>query len=185
MGGHPDPSARVIVCVDVDYRADRVVAAAVGLAAWTDADPTFELAHATPGAPAAYEPGSFYKRELPYLLAILGAVTHPISTIVIDGYVWLDAGHAGLGAHLHAALPARPIVVGVAKRPWRGGAGVPVLRGGSQVPLHVTAVGMPVDEAARAVASMHGPHRTPTLLRRTDRLARDHDRHGLREGPPS
>lgn len=163
------------VCVDVDYRDACVVAAAVGFSAWTDAAAAYEIARVTAGAAPAYEPGSFYKRELPYLLDVIAACPVPPSTIVIDGFVDLGADQPGLGAHLHAALGIA--VVGVAKRPWRGGsAGVLVLRGTSAVPLFVTAVGIDVDEAARYVAAMHGEHRTPTLLRRVDRLARDHAR---------
>lgn len=163
------------VAVDVDYREDRVVAAAVGFATWTDAAPTFEVARAFDGAAAAYEPGSFYKRELPYLLDVLAAAPVPVEVVVIDGFVWLDAGRPGLGVHLHRALPAQPKVVGVAKRPWRAGAGLAVRRGTSQAPLYVTAIAMDAAEAARGVAAMHGPHRTPTLLARVDRLARDHE----------
>ena len=166
-----------MICVDVDYRSDRVVAAAVGFHAWTDDAPAYERTKVSFEPPADYEPGSFYRRELPHLLAVLDDVPEPITadtTIVIDGYVWLDAGAKGLGAHLHDAHPAHPTVVGVAKRPWRGGAaGSSVVRGDSKTPLYVTAIGMNLAVAAAAVVSMHGPFRTPTLLKRVDRLARD------------
>jgi deoxyribonuclease V len=163
-----------VICVDVDYRTDRVVAAAVGFHTWTDDVAAFERTRTSFAPPAEYEPGSFYRRELPYLLGVLDDVPAPITTVVIDGYVWLDAGHKGLGAHLHEVHPARPIVVGVAKRPWRGGrAGVSVVRGDAKAPLWITAIGMDLDEAARGVAAMHGPYRMPTLLKRVDRLARD------------
>ena len=49
---------------------------------------------------------------------------------------------------------------------------VPVYRGISQTPLQVTAEGVSATEAAGWVASMHGDHRIPTLLKRADRLAR-------------
>jgi len=169
----------MIVAVDVDYRADRVVTAAVGFAAWTDAAATLERVTTSMTPPAAYEPGSFYKRELPYLCAILAEVADAapgvaLAAIVIDGYVTLDGATPGLGAHLHAALADPPPVVGVAKRPWRGGAaGIAVVRGASHAPLYVTAIGVDVAEAARQIAAMHGPHRLPTLLKRVDRLARD------------
>ena len=69
------------------------------------------------------------------------------------------------------------IVVGVAKRPWRGGfAGTPIERGDSKVPLYITARGIDLADAAKHVGEMHGPHRTPTLLKRVDRLARDSHR---------
>ena len=165
-----------IVALDVDYRTDRVVTAALGFARWTDATASFERVTTTTTAPAPYQPGSFYKRELPFLLAILAELdsTPTPTTIVIDGFATLDGRAPGLGAHLHAALAAHPVVIGVAKRPWRGGAaGVAIVRGTSHAPLHVTAIGLDLDVAARHVASMHGPHRLPTLLKRVDRLARD------------
>ncbi len=89
----------------------------------------------------------------------------------------LDRGTKGLGAHLRDALDTTPIVIGVAKRPWRGGAaGVAIQRGDSEAPLYITAIGMDESEAAKHVVAMHGPHRTPTLLKRVDRLARDSHR---------
>jgi deoxyribonuclease V len=151
------------------------VSAAVGFAAWTDSVPAIERTRVSMEAPAAYVPGSFYQRELPFLLGILEDV--PGDIVVIDGYVTLDSGKHGLGAKLHEAHPARPVVIGVAKRPWRGGgAGVPIVRGASATALHVTAIGMDVADAARRVVEMHGVHRTPTLLKRVDRLARDSHR---------
>lgn len=168
----------VIVALDVDYREDRVVTAAVGFGAWSDAAASFEKTRLSLSPPADYEPGSFYKRELPYLLAILEGLAADI--VVIDGFVSLDHGAKGLGAHLHDALAsagAAPVVIGVAKRPWRGGvAGIAIERGDSKAPLYVTASGIDVESAAKHVASMHGPHRTPTLLKRVDRLARDSHR---------
>lgn len=162
----------VIVALDVDYREDRVVTAAVGFAAWADAAASFEKTQVSMFPPAEYEPGSFYKRELPYLLAILEGLAPEV--IVVDGYVTLDHGAKGLGAHLRDALDAKPIVIGVAKRPWRGGAaGVPIVRGDSKAPLFVTALGIEIARAAAHIAEMYGPHRTPALLKRVDRLARD------------
>ena len=122
-----------------------------------------------------YVPGSFYQRELPCILQVLSRVDVPLEVIVVDGYVWLDAaGAPGLGAHLWLALERRVAVVGVAKTTLRGSPhAVPVRRGASARPLSVTAAGVDVDEAARAVASMHGAHRIPTLLKRVDRLCRD------------
>lgn len=162
----------VIVALDVDYRKDRVVTACVGFVAWADAAASLEKTNLSMFPPEEYEPGSFYKRELPYLLAILEGLAPDI--VVVDGFVTLDHGTKGLGAHLHGALDAKPIVIGVAKRPWRGGvAGVAIERGDSKAPLYVTALGIDVAVAATHIVSMHGPHRTPTLLKRVDRLARD------------
>jgi deoxyribonuclease V len=120
---------------------------------------------------AAYQPGAFFRRELPALEAAL-AVAGPLGLLVIDGYVDLDPnGRPGLGAHLHAAtgLP----VIGVAKTAFRTATHArPVLRGSSAKPLYVTAGGLDLDEAARAVTSMAGSFRLPDALRRVDALAR-------------
>jgi deoxyribonuclease V len=200
MSEAPSPAAW-ITCLDVDYRPASVVAAAVSFLRWTDAAAAHEVVHTAAEPPAEYEPGQFYRRELPHLLAVLGLLPAPPRLILVDGFVWLadqpdGTAGPGLGAHLHAALAAAsrapgapgvpgapgglgglggPIpVVGVAKRPYRlANRAVPVLRGESQLPLWVTAVGLPLDEAVAAVAAMHGEHRIPTLLRRVDRLARD------------
>src|SRR5437868_4014005 len=156
----------MIAAVDVDYRTDEVVAACVWFAGWQDAAPLREIATTHAGAPAPYEPGAFYKRELPYLRDLAAGA----GTIVIDGYVWLAAGRPGLGAHLHDATGVP--VIGVAKRPFAGAEALAIVRGRSTVPLHVTAVGCDPALAAANVRAMHGPFRIPTLLKRVDQLCR-------------
>jgi deoxyribonuclease V len=125
------------------------------------------------GAAPEYEPGAFYLRELPYLLAMLATLDERPELVVIDGYVWLGAERPGLGAHLYEALERRVTVVGVAKRPYLGALAVPVLRGASKQLLYVGAAGVALEEAAEKVRTMHGIHRIPTLLKRVDRLSRD------------
>src|SRR5262249_9722907 len=105
----------MLVCVDVDYRDDRALAAGVLFRAWTDADSALEVVHTIEQA-EPYVPGQFYKRELPCLLAVLAEVTEPLDAIVIDGYVWLqDEQTPGLGGHLYEALGRKVPVIGVAK----------------------------------------------------------------------
>lgn len=182
-----------IICLDVDYRASSSVAAAVVFHDWSDAASSHEVVHRADAPPADYQPGQFYLRELPHLLAVLELATRswsePPRLLLVDGFVWLEDAPAapasdegalptpGLGAHLHRALADRGHavpVIGVAKRPYRlANRAVPVVRGQSAAPLWVTAVGVSVEEAAAAVAAMHGEHRLPTLLKRVDRLARD------------
>jgi deoxyribonuclease V len=118
-----------------------------------------------------YRPGFFFERELPAVRAVL-ATTAPVDLLVVDGYVDLDpGGRPGLGAHVHAATGTP--VIGVAKTAFRAAThAVPVFRGGSDRPLHVTAAGVPVEEAAALVSAMAGAHRIPDALRRVDRLAR-------------
>jgi len=164
----------MIVCVDVDYRAAEVVTACVGAHAWTDASPALESVTRTAGPAPDYESGAFYRRELPYIVTALAALATPPHLIVVDGYVWLAPDRPGLGAHLHAALGAMTPIVGVAKRRFEGAtSAVPVLRGTSQQPLFVTAIGTDLAAAAACVRAMHGEHRLPTILKRVDRLARD------------
>jgi deoxyribonuclease V len=165
----------LIAVLDAAYSDTRACAACVAFDGWTAEHATHEevfCAHAA----AAYEPGAFYKRELPLLLEVLKAARIAPDIVMIDGYVRLDAaGKAGLGAHLHAALAGACAVVGVAKTVF---ADAPlwcaqVVRGTATRPLYVTAVGMSDDDAAAGVRAMHGAHRIPTLIQRADRLARD------------
>lgn len=165
----------MIVALDVHYLRAGARAAAVAFADWADPAPaqqwTVEL-----DAVGAYEPGAFFRRELPCLLAVLAATPAEVGqpeTVVIDGYVWLDAGERpGLGAYLYDALDRRTPIVGVAKNPFCGADAVPVQRGTSTRPLFVTAAGTSPAVAAGHVRAMDGPHRVPTLLRWVDALAR-------------
>lgn len=163
----------MIACVDVDYREKGAVAACVLFRAWTDAASAGQvvehLDHVEP-----YQPGQFYRRELPCLLAVLGKVSDPIDLVVIDGYVWLgDEQRPGLGGHLYDALGRRFPVVGVAKTRYPPAIlAREVRRGTSNRPLYVTAVGIDVEEVCRQVQDMQGPFRIPTLLKEVDQLCR-------------
>lgn len=160
------------LCLDVDYRDDRVVTACVGFSDWSDSEPAFETTRESEGAPAPYESGQFYRREMPYLLELLAALDVSPTLLILDGFVWLDGERPGLGARLSEALRGACPVIGVAKRPFVGASrAVPVMRGSSQVPLFVSAIGIALDEAARCIAGMHGEHRVPTLLKRVDQLS--------------
>jgi deoxyribonuclease V len=164
----------MIACVDVDYRDGGAVAACVLLRNWADAESAAEhVRHIV--QVEAYQPGQFYKRELPCLLAVLNEVAGPLAVIVVDGYVWLaDENAPGLGAHLYEALGKAVPVIGVAKTRFASArAARPVLRGDSQRPLFVTAAGMDVEAAVEHVRGMHGTFRIPTLLKRVDCLCRN------------
>ncbi|QBY07093.1 endonuclease V (plasmid) [Deinococcus metallilatus] len=159
-------------CVDVDYRAQEAVSACLLFEQWTSAQPTRALIErVAPVAP--YVPGQFYRRELPGLLAPLRQVVHLVDVVIVDGYVWLDAGgQPGLGAHLYGALGGQVAVIGVAKTAFRGAPAVAVRRGQSGRPLYVTAVGIRPETAAQHIGEMHGAYRLPTLLRQVDQLSR-------------
>ena len=163
----------LIAIFDAAYTPDAAGVGCVLAEGWTASDAAAQLAKHVPGAPQEYEPGSFYKRELPLLLAMIQGLQAKPDVYVIDGYVWLGPEKPGLGAHLFERLGAGVPVVGAAKTPFRGDTwSAPVLRGQSLRPLHVTAAGMDTGRAAALVAVMHGEHRVPTLLRLADRLAR-------------
>ena len=168
----------MIACTDVDYRPDGSArAAALLFAGWADAQPISEWVVRIDSV-EPYLPGEFFRRELPCLLAVLGQIRQvngPLSAVVIDGYVTLDAaGTPGLGAHLYAALGKAVPVVGVAKTAFRGSPhALAVCRGSSRSALYVTAAGIEPGEAARAVQAMAGPHRLPALLKRVDQLCRE------------
>lgn len=162
----------MLACLDVYYRESTATAACVLFEKWTDSRAAAEFVRELHDV-APYEPGEFYRRELPSLLAVLAGVPHPPTVVIVDAYVWLDAnGKRGLGAHLFDALGGRTAVVGVAKSAFAGAPAIPVLRGNSRSPLYVTAAGMPAGEAAAHVAEMSGEFRVPTLLTLVDRLSR-------------
>ena len=160
-------------CLDAAYTDRAASAACVLFAAWDAAAP-LRILTTRRAAAAAYEPGAFYKRELPLLLAVLARLEHRPSMLVIDGYVWLAGeDRPGLGAMLYRELAQHVPVVGVAKSAFAGAsASIPVIRGGSRRPLFVSAAGIETATAASGVRSMHGRHRIPTLLQLADHAAR-------------
>ncbi|QWP78354.1 endonuclease V [Lysobacter sp. K5869] len=162
----------MILAADVHYFDRGARAAGVLFADWGDADAAAELTIDIDNV-AAYEPGAFYRRELPCLSALLAKLDALPACVVVDGHVWLDgAGRPGLGAHLWDALRREVAVVGVAKTRFvETPAEAEVVRGGAR-PLYVTAAGLDPAQARAAVARMHGAHRLPELLKRADRLAR-------------
>jgi deoxyribonuclease V len=166
----------MILAVDTYYTDDRAHTVAVLFEAWTDARPT-EVISAWREGIAAYEPGQFYKRELPCILDLLRQVDlSPLEAIVIDGFVVLDdAGSPGLGAHLYEALEKRVPVIGVAKTNFATihAAKIEVLRGDSVRPLYITATGMDLALAADHIRAMHGAYPLPDLLKALDQLTKE------------
>jgi len=159
--------------LDVHYEIHRSIAACVVFDDWPDCGPAELIRVVVPGA-LEYRPGRFYERELPCLMSVLQLAGRQFGTIIIDGYVHLrdDAGK-GLGVKLFESLPYSATVIGVAKNPLKvAGDFIEIHRGSSRKPLYISAIGCPVDQAARWVMGMHGPYRIPTLLRLADRHAR-------------
>lgn len=162
----------MLACVDVDYQEKGAVAACVLFRSWGDAGSAEERVEAIARV-EPYQPGQFYRRELPCLLSVLRTVAEPLEAVVVDGYVWLkDETTPGLGAYLYEALGRDVPVIGVAKTRFAGAAAEAVRRGDSRRPLYVSAIGIDRQTAAQYIQAMHGPYRIPTLLRRVDQLCR-------------
>jgi deoxyribonuclease V len=165
-----------VAFLDVHYEGSSAHAACVVAESWESETPhSSYVADIKDVAP--YQPGSFYRRELPCLVAVLRLLTSLPDAVVIDGYVWLPPlGQPGLGARLYETLGRNTPVVGIAKTAFAGvglcSAVVPILRGTSRNPLFVTAVGMAPEVAAQCVGRMAGKHRIPEILRITDSLSR-------------
>lgn len=160
------------VCLDVQYHPNHAIAAAVLFTDWSDAISTREVTVRVENI-APYEPGAFYKRELPCLLAALENIAELLEVIVVDSFVWLDNNQKpGLGAHLCAALEEKIPVIGVAKTTFQGAPAAEIWRGESKQALLVSSAGYDLDQAANLVQGMHGVYRIPTLLKRVDQLAR-------------
>lgn len=164
----------MIACVDVDYPDVGAIAACVCFERWNDSTTASESTVQV-GEVEPYEPGQFFRRELPCILAVLKSLPDLPQVVIVDGYVWLGKQRPGLGTHLYEALAKRVTVIGVAKTQFAGAEPVAqVTRGRSSVPLFVTAVGIEVSDAASNIKAMHGPHRIPTMLKRVDQLCRGH-----------
>ena len=160
-------------CVDTHYFEQGSRTALVLFEKWAAASAIREIVDERTDSAAGYIPGEFFRRELPCILSVVEPLQKQIETIVIDGYVWLDAqGRKGLGALLYESLNSTINIVGVAKNRFAGSGGTEILRGASQKPLIITAAGLNEVEAAAFIKSMHGQHRMPTLLKRADHLAR-------------
>lgn len=165
----------MIACTDVHYTNTHAIAACILFRSWCDARSALAITERVQDA-APYEPGRFYRRELPALLSVISKLAVRPDVVIIDGYVWLgDWDHPGLGAYLHKALDETAAVIGVAKNPFRPSPAVQsVWRGTSTRPIYVSTAGMDLNEAAARIVDLHGELRIPTLLKRVDRLCRGH-----------
>ncbi|UVD78983.1 endonuclease V [Myroides albus] len=119
-----------------------------------------------------YEPGAFYKRELPCILELVNTLNREyIELIIVDGYVYLDDHKKkGLGSYVFEALDTKIPVIGVAKSYFFTSAQLvaQVYRGESKKPLYVSAVGIELNKAKEYIQQMHGEYRMPYLLKLMD-----------------
>ncbi len=163
----------MILAVDVAYQDSWACVAGVLFKNWDSPQPEQVLSLMLDGV-ADYQPGAFYLRELPCITRLLAEVKHPLSAIVIDGYVQLGQDqHAGLGLHLWHSLNQQIPVIGVAKTWFKDTPeNCQLLRGKSSNPLYITAAGMDLEKVKAHIASMAGQHRIPALLKLVDQQCR-------------
>ena len=165
----------MILALDTYYQNHKAKTVCIHFPHWTDEQPTDVLTEELDSM-EEYQPGAFYKRELPCILSILQKTSlQTIEAIIIDGYVILDdAGKHGLGGYLYEALDRKIPVIGVAKTNFANNMlhKGEVYRGDSQRPLYITTLGIPLDAACNYIRSMHGTYRMPTLLKTLDMLTR-------------
>jgi len=160
--------------LDVSYSNELATIACVQFYDWTDHEPAgMRISHLM--VSSRYEPGYFYRRELPCLLHALQQEPMQFSDIIIDGYVQLNPPrNKGLGLHLAESLEYDAAVIGVAKNPLRiADRYRRICRGRSKKPLFISAAGMSLDLAADMIRSMHGEYRLPTLIKMADTLCRE------------
>lgn len=166
----------MLAAVDVHYRGTKAIAGCVQFDDWqieeSKSENTITLELNEP-----YQPGQFYKRELPCVLAVLESLDANFESIIVDGYVWLASQKPGMGYYLFKELGSQVPIIGVAKNSYSGNdIAQAVLRGRSKHPLFVTSAGIDCKVAAEHIANMHGKFRLPTILKRVDKICRDVDK---------
>lgn len=166
----------MLLCTDVQYYDEKDIASVAGglFQKWTDDDflrtiklPCYNI--------QPYEPGEFYKRELPCLIKLIKQIEEPLEAIIVDGYVCLGKDmHPGLGQYLWDSLEQKVPIIGIAKAEYRGTPySCEILRPNSIKPLYVTVTSdISLAIAKKHVLSMSGGFRIPTLLKKVDQIAR-------------
>jgi deoxyribonuclease V len=125
-----------------------------------------------------YIPGEFYKRELKVLVAIykeyIKIYKKPPLLIFIDAYVNLG-DKIGCGQYFAEDIDNASVIVGIAKNAYTPADSIceKVLRGDSIKPLFVTSTIISKEAAAVVVKKLHGKHRFPTLIKKTDMLTKE------------
>ncbi|MCD8455243.1 endonuclease V [Tenacibaculum finnmarkense genomovar ulcerans] len=161
----------MILAFDSYYFDNKAKTVCLGFDSWTDKEPLNIYVEITENI-ADYEPGSFYKRELPCIISLLKRIDiNEIELIIVDSFVLLDDhGKLGLGGRLFEKLNKKIPIIGVAKSGFHSNNlnTKKILRGNSKKPLFVSSVGIELNIAYENIKSMHGDFRMPTLLQILD-----------------
>jgi len=163
----------LIFATDVQYAENSALSAGLLFPHWKSDEIDRQILK-TIDQIAPYEPGAFYKRELPCILSLLDEIVISLDAIVIDGFVKLGGDEKdGLGMHLYNTIQQSTPIIGVAKKAFIGTPeNCQIFRGKSNNPLYITSVGVPLSEAKKLITQMHGENRIPTLLKKVDQLCR-------------
>jgi deoxyribonuclease V len=165
----------MLLAVDV-YYYDENKAKTVGIIfeKWESQEPTKILTKVLDKVPE-YEPGSFYKRELPCIIELLKIIDMSnIDIIIIDGYVYLEQiDSPGLGLHLYNFLGKKYTIIGVAKTYYQENIAEKIYRGKSKIPLYITSIGIEPSEAMKCIETMYGSYRIPKLLKLLDQKTKE------------
>ncbi|MFB9077516.1 endonuclease V [Flavobacterium procerum] len=166
----------MILAFDTYYYDNKAKTVCLEFENWNDST-DFKIHNEIIENVAEYIPGEFYKRELPCILSLLQQIDFKnAEAIIVDGFVYLnDEKKYGLGGYLYEKLDEEIPIIGVAKTNF---ASIEknkksLLRGDSQKPLYITAIGINLEEAFDKVSSMAGEFRMPILLKELDRLTKE------------
>jgi len=163
----------MILAIDVHYKTNYAKCIGV-LFQWNDELPQKIIEDRVYNV-AEYEPGQFYKRELPCILKIIEHVDlENVEVIIVDGHVYTSPETYGLGGHLFEAINHKVPVIGVAKNGFAHNKTMvrELFRGDSQKPLHISAIGINLQDAIENIKQMHGTYRMPTLLKILDQYTK-------------
>ncbi|PSF07586.1 endonuclease V [Marinobacter fuscus] len=163
----------MILAVDVQYLNESAHVAGIAFDSWEDEEAQKEYTSFVKKV-EPYEPGFFYKRELPCILALLEEFSLKPNVIIVDGHVYLDGkSRPGLGKRLYDALVDKPEIIGVAKKSYADlESGHEIFRGKSKKPLYITTTGN-LELAKSSIKNMFGKNRIPVLLKQVDQLCRE------------
>ncbi len=168
----------MILAFDTYYFDDKAKTVCIAFEDWTN-ESNFKVYDEILENIAEYIPGEFYKRELPCILSLLEKIkleVNNIELIIVDSFVYLDDdGKLGLGGHLFKALDGKIPIIGVAKTNFAtiDNLKKPLLRGDSQKPLYITAIGIDLEKATELIQNMEGKFRNPTILKLLDTLTKE------------
>jgi len=165
----------MIFIIDVLYKESNTARAVGVLCDWDDLEPKQVVIEQIEEV-EPYEPGQFFKRELPCIMKLLEKINLKTVETIVDGHVYVDNNYGyGLGGHLWQSLEVKVPIIGVAKRGFYSNKEtvVEVLRGKSSNPLHVSAIGMDKSIAANKILEMPGDYRMPRMLKLVDTITRE------------